>query len=264
MADELVRVELRGAAVELVLNRPDKRNALNWELMEALDRALAEAARAEGARAVLLRGEGKCFSAGLDLSAFLGMSARLGERWRDNLLPLTRTFQGILDRVEQCSLPVIALLHGHCLGLGLELALACDLRLAAEGTAMALPEAKLGLIPDVGGTTRLTRLLGPARAKELILTARTVSLDEAERWGLVNRVLPAEGLLDAGLELAEQIAGCAPLAVAFGKQVVDAAWDLSRGLNAEALAQATLIKTEDMMAGAMAMMSKQTPRWKGK
>ena len=250
--------------VELTLNRPDKRNAISWEMMEDLDRCLDEATRLEGARAILIRGEGPCFSAGIDLAGLMSAAQQFGEGWRDNLLPLTEAYQAIVLKAERHILPTIALLHGHCLGLGFELALACDMRLCAEGTRLAMPEARLGLIPDVGGTTRLTRLVGPARAKEVILTARRVAPDEAAAWGLVNRVVPEADLLAAGEELAGQLAACAPLAVSMGKRVIDGLYDVDRGLTAEALAQANLIKTEDMMVGAMAFMSKSEPKWKGK
>jgi len=265
MSDDLVRLEHDdGPVAHIVLNRVDKRNAINWEMMHALEARLDEAARLPEARAVLLRGEGPCFSAGIDIGGLMSAAQQFGEAWRDNLLPLTQAYQAIVLKAERHNLPTIALLHGHTLGLGLELALACDMRICAEGTRMALPETRLGLIPDVGGTTRLTRLIGPARAKEVILTAREVTPEEASAWGMVNHVVPEEELIPRGEALVEQIAGCAPLAVSLGKRVIDGLADVDRGLTLEAIAQTNLIKTEDMMAGAMAFLSKSTPQWKGK
>ena len=261
---ELARLEHRGPVAEVVLNRPDKRNAINWELMQALDSCLDRAARLPEARAVLIRGEGPCFSAGIDIAGLMTAAQQFGEGWRDNLMPLTQAYQAVVNKAERHVLPTIALLHGHTLGLGLELALACDMRICAEGTRMALPETRLGLIPDVGGTTRLTRLIGPARAKEVILTAREVTTDEAAAWGMVNHVVPGDELLQRGEALVEQISACAPLAVSLGKRVIDGLADVDRGLTLEAIAQTNLIKTEDMMAGAMAFMSKTKPTWKGK
>ena len=265
MSDELVRLEHDdGPVAHVVLNRPDKRNAINWEMMQALDACLDQASRLPSARAVLLRGDGPCFSAGIDIGGLMSAAQQFGERWRDNLLPLTQAYQAVVNKAERHPLPTIALLHGHTLGLGLELALACDMRICAEGTRFALPETRLGLIPDVGGTTRLTRLVGPARAKEVILTAREFTPEEAAAWGMVNHVVPGDELLARGEALVEQIAACAPLAVSLGKRVIDGLADVDRGLTLEAIAQTNLIKTEDMMAGAMAFLSKSTPKWKGK
>ena len=261
---EPVRLEQRDHIVELILNRPHKRNAVNWPLIKALDACLDQAARLDGARVLLLRGEGKCFSSGIDLSAFFSMDQDFGPGWRSNLVPMTQTFQGVLTRLERSPLPSVALLHGVCLGLGLELALACDLRVAAEGTRIGLPETRLGLIPDVGGTTRLTRLAGPARAKEAILTGKELPPETWERWGVLNHVVAPDQLQHQGEALAAELAAAAPLAVAFAKQVIDSAADLDRGLQMEALAQSHLITTEDVMLGAQSMMTKQRPKWKGK
>nr|MBA3870596.1 enoyl-CoA hydratase/isomerase family protein [Anaerolineae bacterium] len=160
----LVQTQQRDQIFEIILNRPEKRNALTWSMMTELASAIDEAEKVAGIRAVLIRGEGSGFSAGIDVTSFAESSANFGEQWRDNLFPLTAAYQNITNKIARCSLPTIALLHGYCLGLGFEIALACDFRLAALGTKMGLPETRLGIIPDVGGTTRLTRLVGVARA----------------------------------------------------------------------------------------------------
>src|SRR5690606_37290787 len=169
---ELIETRQRDQLFEIILNRPEKRNAINLEMFRAFDAAVAEANRTPGLRVVLIRGAGESFSAGIDVSALLGLAQTHGPHWQQRMRSITDEFQGVLTRLERLELPTIALLHGHCLGLAFELALACDLRLAAEGTSLGLPESRLGIIPDVGGTTRLTRLVGPARAKELIFTGR--------------------------------------------------------------------------------------------
>ncbi len=261
---DLVRLEHRGPVAEVVLNRPEKRNAISYQLMQDLDRCLDEAGRLEGARAILIRGEGACFSAGIDLAGFMTAAQDFGEGWRDNLLPLTEAYQTVVGKAERHILPTIALLHGHTLGLGLELALACDMRICAEGTRLAMLEAKLGMIPDVGGTTRLTRLVGVGRSKEMILTAREIFPEEAAAWGLVNHVVPEDELLSKGEEIVQQLTACAPLAVSMGKRVIGSLFDVDRGLTSEALAQANLIKTKDMEIGVMAFMSKTPPKWQGK
>lgn len=264
MSSTLVLVEQRDHVAQIILNRPDKRNAIDWPTLQALDSAITDAEKRPGVRVILVRGQGKAFSAGIDLTAFFSMSDQFGDNWRHDSLPLTRAFQTIVNKFESSSIPTIALLHGYCLGLGMELALACDMRIVAEGTRLALPETKLGIIPDVGGTTRLTRLIGPARAKEFIMTGKDIPLDAAQRWGIVNYVVPAEELEAKGHILADEIASSAPLAVTFSKHVIDGLFDLKRGLELEAFAQSRLFPTEDFMTGAQAMISKQPPEWEGK
>jgi enoyl-CoA hydratase/carnithine racemase len=261
---ELVITRQDGNIVEIILNRPEKRNALNWPMMMALEAAVDSVEQMQGVRVVLLRAEGSVFSSGIDLTGFDEVIESFGENWRENLFPFSTTYQRIFSKLERCSLPVIALLHNNCLGMGFELALACDFRIAAEGTQLGLPESRLGLIPDVGGTTRLTRLVGPARAKELIMTGRQFDLDCAERWGIVNYVVPAGSLLERGRTLAGEIAQAAPLAVSYAKRVIDGLDDIERGLQLEAWAQSILIRTNDFEKGAQAILMKQQPVWEGK
>lgn len=260
----LVLTQQRESIFEIAFNRPDKRNAINWTMMQALDAAIDEAERSSGVRVVLIRGEGSGFSSGIDLLGFSESSTHFGEGWRDNLFPLTAAYQHILNKVERCSHPVIAVLHGFTLGLGMELALACDFRVAAAGMKMGLPETLLGLIPDVGGTTRLTRLVGVARAKELIITGRQIDMDCAERWGLVNVVVPQEMLLSKAEALAAEICRAAPLAVSYAKRVINDLADIEHGLQLEAWAQSVLTRSQDFEAGAQAMLLKQPVTWKGK
>ena len=260
----LVLTQRRGQLVEIILNRADKRNAINWDMMLEFEKVLREIENSSGIRAILIRGEGSGFSAGIDLAAFPQASDYFGENWRKYLFPLTSAYQQIISRFERCSIPTIALLHGYCLGLGFELALACDFRIAAEGTNIGLPETKIGIIPDVGGTTRLTRLVGVARAKEIIMTGKFVDLLHAEQWGLVNYVVPPDELLATGERLANDLAQAAPLAVSYAKRVIDGITDVERGLQLEAWAQSQLIQSEDFEAGIQAFLLKQTPQWKGK
>jgi enoyl-CoA hydratase/carnithine racemase len=261
---EPVQTRQREDVFEIVLNRPEKRNALNWKMWAGLDAAVSQANRTPNLRAVLLRGEGPVFSAGIDVSALLGLAQEYGSHWQQRMHTITDESQRTLTRLERLELPTIALLHGHCLGLALELALACDIRLAAEGTVLGLPETRLGIIPDVGGTTRLTRLVGPARAKELIFTGRHFDADYATRWGIVNEVVPADKLLSRAEALVEEIRQAAPLAVGMAKRVIDGLADIDRGLILEGWAQSELFKTEDFMEGAQAFMMKRPPEFKGK
>lgn len=264
MSELIVTRHERREIFEIILNRPDKRNAINWPMMQALDAAITVAETADGVRVILFRGEGAVFSAGVDLLGFQDMSEHFGENWRQDLFPLTAAFQAVANRLERCALPVIALVHNYCLGLAFELALACDFRIATNGTRLGLPETRLGIIPDVGGTTRLTRLVGQARAKELIMTGRQFDTDYAERWGIVNAVVSMDDLLTQGYALADELIQAAPLAVSYAKRVIDGIADIDRGLQLEAWAQSVLIRSQDFEQGAQAMMLKQAPIWMGK
>ena len=261
---ELVITQQRDTTFEIVLNRPEKRNAINAEMFRQFDAAVTRANRTPDLRAVLIRGEGESFSAGIDVSTLLGLAESHGPHWQQRMRAITDEFQGVLNRLERLELPTIALLHGHCLGLALELALACDLRLAAEGTALGLPETLLGIIPDVGGTTRLTRLVGPARAKELIFTGRRIDAAQAEQWGIVNGVVSRAELVAAGDALAAEIAAAAPLAVGMAKRVIDGLADIDRGLMLEGWAQSQLFGTQDFLEGAQAFMTRRRAEWKGR
>jgi enoyl-CoA hydratase/carnithine racemase len=262
--NSLIQTQQREDIFEITLNRPEKRNAINREMLAGLDTAVSQANRIPNLRAVLLRGEGAAFSAGIDVSALLGLAQEYGPHWQTRMHAITDEFQGVLTRLERLELPTIALLHGYCLGLALELALACDIRLAAEGTKLGLPETRLGIIPDVGGTTRLTRLVGPGRAKELIFTGRQFDADYAARWGIVNEVVAAEQLLPQAEALVAEIRQAAPLAVGMAKRVIDGLADIDRGLLLEGWAQSELFKTDDFMEGAQAFMMKRPPEFKGR
>ncbi len=261
---ELVVVHEQGPVLEIVLNRPDKRNALNNELLRQFDAAVTRANRTPGLRVVVIRGEGSVFSAGIDVSNLLGLADMYGPHWQQRMRSITDEYQGILTRLERLELPTIALLHGHCLGLALELALACDFRLAVDGTMLGLPETRLGMIPDVGGTTRLTRLVGVARAKELIFTGRQIDAALAEQWGLVHYTVPADDLRPTVDNLIAELQQAAPLAVGMAKRVIDGQFDTDRGLLLEGWAQSQLFSTEDFLEGAQAFMMRRPPNFRGR
>lgn len=261
---ELVRTEQRGTIFEIIFNRPDKRNALNSEMFAEFDTAVQQANRTTGIRTVIIRGEGQAFSAGIDVSSLLGLADKYGSHWQTRMRTITDEFQAVLNRLERIELPTIALLHGYCFGLAMELALACDIRIATAETKMGLPETRLGIIPDVGGTTRLVRLVGPARAKEIIFTGRHFDMDYAERWGIVNYVVAQEDLMTKAETLAKEINLSAPLAVGMAKRVIDGLSDVDRGLMLEGWAQSQLMSSEDFMEGAQSFMMKRPPNWKGK
>lgn len=263
MSEAHVVTEIRSAVFEIRLCRPDKRNAITFDMWQDIERAADAAERAEGVRALILRGEGSCFSAGIDLASLMQTAQEFGPNWKTRMRSITARYQAVTNRLERLEIPVIALLHGHCLGLGLELALSCDIRLAAEDAKLGLPETLRGLVPDVGGTSRLTRLIGPAAAKELIFTGRAVDAAEALRLGLVNRVVPAAGLLAEGERLSAEIAKAAPLAVGAAKRVIDGLFDAERGLQLEGWAQSQLIGSQDVLEGISAFFEKRPARFKG-
>ena len=261
---ELVLTQQQGAVFEIVFNRPDKRNAINRELYQQFDAAISQANRTPDLRAVIIRGAGKVFSAGIDVTSFMGMADHYGPRWQHRMRRITDDFQGVLTRLERLELPTIALLHGYCLGLAMELALACDIRIAATSTQIGLPETRLGMIPDVGGTTRLMRLVGPARAKELIFTGKQIDVTLAEQWGIVNYVVAEEELKNRANTLIDEICQAAPLAVGMAKRVIDGLSDIDRGLMLEGWAQSQLFQTEDFMEGIQSFMMRKPPEFKGK
>ena len=264
MTEELILTRQGERTVEIILNRADKRNALNWDMLRALPVAVAQARRTAGVRAILVRGSGKGFSAGIDLNAFLELSAAYGPDWQRHMREITEEFQALLNSLAQVELPTIAVMHGFALGLGLELALACDLRIAAAGTQMGLPETRLGIVPDVGGSTRLAQVAGLARAKELIFTGRQIDAAQAESWGLVNRVAPMEQLEAEVNGLVEEIVQCAPLAVGMSKRLLNGMYDTPRGLALEGWAQSQLIATQDFGEGVQAMLQRRPAQFKGK
>ena len=262
MTDKIL-TQRQGAVIEILLNRADKRNAIDDEMMDAIDLAFdeAETAFSDGARVVVVRANGRAFSAGIDLVQFQAIDEGL----KSNLFPFTARYQAIFNKIERSSLPVICVLHGYCLGMALELALACDFRIAVARTKLGLPESRLGIIPDVGGTVRLVNLLGPARAKDLIMTARNIDAQQALQWGLLDAVYLKDELEQGVAELIDNLCASAPLAVSYAKRVVNDITDHSRGLQIEAWAQAQLFRTNDFSNAIKAMMDKTYPvEWEGK
>jgi enoyl-CoA hydratase/carnithine racemase len=213
----IVVTEDRGPVRHIVLNRPEKRNAMSQELLRALAHALREAAGEESVHCVVLRGEGPDFSAGVDLVE-LAASANTPGRLR----PFRETFLECPNLCEAMPKPVVCQIHRTCVGGALEVALGCDLRIASSDAQLGLPEVKFGIIPDVGGSSRLPAVVGVGRAKELIMTARTIDATEAERIGLVNRVAAPEELERATEALVDELLAHSHIAVGRAKRVIDA------------------------------------------
>ncbi len=213
----LVTTETHDSVRHLVLNRPEKRNAMSQALLGELAGALREAAGDAAIHCVVLRGAGPVFSAGVDLGELMSFAGDPGA-----LRPFRNVFLDCANLCEAMPKPVVCQIHHTCVGGALEVALGCDLRIASEGSRLGLPEVKFGIIPDVGGCTRLPAVVGLGRAKELIMTARLIDATEAHRIGLVNRVVPAEELEQATQALVDELLANSHVAVGRAKRVIDA------------------------------------------
>ncbi|HEV3232490.1 MAG TPA: enoyl-CoA hydratase/isomerase family protein [Candidatus Dormibacteraeota bacterium] len=216
---ELVRADLDGdGLLTLTLNRPEKRNALSIELFAAIGEAF-EKARDRAVRVVLLRAEGPVFCAGIDLSALAALGGGGGEGFRREGRRLQDTFMAL----ERTGKPSVCAVRGAAVGAGLQLALGCDLRVVAGDARLGLWEIRYGIVPDLGGIHRLTRLAGPSRAKDVILTGREVSAEEALRMGVADRVVPAAEVDAVAEALAREVLGRSPVAVRQARELIDAA-----------------------------------------
>ena len=257
----LVETEDRGAVRHLILNRPEKRNAMHGELVLAIGAALKEAANDTAVRVVVLRGAGAMFSSGMDFGA-LGAVAQSPEQLR----AFRKECIDAWNLAEEMTKPVIAQVHGGCIGGALELALAADFRVVAADAVLGMPETRVGLIPDVGGSSRLPALVGLGRAKELIMTGKLIGAEEAERIGLVTRVAPADELEAATQALVDELLACAPIAVGLAKRVLDgvAKPALALTLEQEVAAQQLCAQSEDFAEGARALAEKRLPQFSGR
>lgn len=257
---DLVTLEL-GRVAHLTIDNPPL-NLVTRELLEALDAALAtlEAADPGDVRVVVVTGAGeRAFSAGSNVRDFEAQRGAAG-RERHALE------QGVATRLARLPMPTIAAIEGNALGGGLELALCCDIRICSERAKLGLPEVRLAVTPGAGGTQRLPRVVGPARARELILTGRVLDAHEAERIGLVSQVVPAGGAVAAADALAAEIAQRGPIAVREAKRLIDAATvlDIDAGLAAELDASDRVFASEDMLEGARSFFDKRDPDYRGR
>lgn len=257
-----IRYERHGAVGVLSLDRPDKLNAMTHEMGDALAALVPQLNAEVDLRCLIVRGEGRAFSAGGDLG-FLEENSRrpVAENARD----MERFYRKFLS-LREVAVPTIALLKGRATGAGLCFALACDLRYAADDALLSVNFVRVGLTPGMGGTWTLQRLLGPARAAELLFRGQAVSAAEALAMGLVNGVFPAERLDAEGLAIATEIAQGAPEAVRATKALLklNAQVDLACALHSEAGAQARAFASEDLKAGIAAIREKRAPEFTGR
>ena len=256
---DYVEVEREGSTAVITIDRQDKMNALNAQVQEEIAEAFASISPGE-ARAVVVTGAGeKAFVAGADVGGMKEMSAlevrefgRIGTR--------------MIDAIETAPVPVIAAINGVALGGGAEIALACDIRIAAENARFGFPEVTIGIMPGAGGTQRLPRVVGSGMARELVFTGRIIDAKEAKEIGLVNRLVGEGEALGAAKEVARQIAGNAPVAVRNAKTAMNIArnTDLASGVEHEGDLFALLLATEDAREGMTAFAERREPEFKGR
>jgi enoyl-CoA hydratase len=249
-----VKFGIQGPIAHILLDRPEKLNALDPEMLAAFEAAVDQAEQSREVRVIILAAAGeKAFCVGADILAWTALSPlAMWSEW-------VRRGHRIFDRFEHARQPVICAIQGYAFGGGLELALACDLRIAAESARFAMPEVKLGTIPGWGGTNRLPKLIGGGRAKQMIFTGEQIPADLAERWGLVNEVVPAGSLTDRVNELAQKIADNAPVAVQTAKQLTAT----PSAATVESLASAVNAFSDDAKEGLAAFREKRRPRFEG-
>ena len=260
MASENLRLERDGAVTSVTVNRPHVLNALDGQTLTELRRVMLDLRHDAAVRSVIITGAGdKAFVAGADINELATQTPWGG---REHAL----RGQQVLGIIEKLGKPVIAAINGYALGGGCELAMACTLRLAADSATLGLPEIGLGLIPGYGGTQRLSRLVGRGRAMEIILTGRRVSADEAQRIGLVHRVVPAATLLAEARTLAGQLAASAPIAMHYIIDAVNKGAEMAfaEACNYEATLFGLVAATEDMREGTRAFLEKRKAEFKGK
>ena len=252
----VVEVRQHGSRVDIVLNRPDKLNAMDPEVFESLG-AAADAAAGLDPRVVVVRGEGRSFSAGIDTSSFGSVAGSPEEG-------IARAQAGF-RKIAALPMPTIAAVQGHALGAGLQLALACDLRVCTKTSSLGLLEHRYGIVPDLGGTQRLPLLVGSGHAKKLIWLAERIDGVEAHRIGLAEVIADDDSLFDVVDDLAQRIADAPPLAVRAAKELVDLAGCVRNeaGMDAEARHQAGLLVSGDFVEAISAFLEGRSPTYKG-
>jgi enoyl-CoA hydratase/carnithine racemase len=240
---ELVQLEVHGGVATILLNRPPM-NALSFQVQEEIRQAAVESSQRDDVRAVVLYGGPKVFAAGADIKEMAQASYQ-------DMVARSNALQASFTAVARIPKPTIAAITGYALGGGCELALCCDLRIAGEKAKLGQPEIQLGIIPGAGGTQRLPRLIGPARAKELIFSGRFVSADEALQIGLVDRVVPDDEVYSAAMDMAEKFAKGPAYALRAAKEAIDRGLevDLETGLEIERVQFAALFATQDRTIG---------------
>lgn len=250
-----IKHEQIGAVLRLTLHRPQQMNALNDALMDELGHALLEAENNNESRVILITGGDKVFAAGADISAMVN--------WNYQTVSEQKFITRNWETLQQVSKPVIAAVAGAAIGGGCELALACDVIIASKNARFSLPEIKLGLLPGAGGTQRLPRAIGKAKAMDMCLSARSLSAEQANEWGLISRIVETDELLSKSLELAQTIATYSLPALIAIKESINRAWEspLQEGILFERRALYARFASQDAQEGLHAFIEKRQPHF---
>lgn len=256
-----VLLEITDGVATVTLNRPEVKNAISWSVVDALTDTGRKLTRIPEVRAVVVTGAEGVFCSGIDVTTFANEA---GGEFEPAFAQIGR-FQDAFTAFAELRCPVLAAVEGYCYGAGLQLALACDLRVIAEGARLSVMETKWGIIPDLGATTRLPRLIGLGRAKDLALTGRIFDSEEAQLLGLADRRVPQGQALEVATELAAQIAGGPPLAIEGIKRLMNAAFDgtVAEGMQREQAVQRRMLASDDFTEAVTARYEKRAPRYSG-
>ncbi|HKQ28668.1 MAG TPA: enoyl-CoA hydratase/isomerase family protein [Burkholderiales bacterium] len=259
---EFLKLDREDGVAVLTLNRPSTLNSWNQKMRDELRESIRGLVADDGLRVLVITGEGRAFSAGEDVRGMQGLS-EIGTR---GFRRVARDIHNVFDEIEAIEVPVIAAINGVAAGGGLELALSCDFRFAADSAKLGFPENNVGLIPGSGGCSRLVKLVGLSRAKRLVMSGEMILAPRALEIGLVDEVFPADALMTKTREFAQQLAAKAPLALGLAKLVLNASAnvDPDTGRQLERLGQSILKKTEDHEEAAKAFVEKRKPKFKGK
>lgn len=262
-----LKVEKSGHVAWLVLNRPRQRNTMTPEFFDEITRCFEEFDADPEVRVVVIRAEGKSFTAGLDLVAAQALLGDGSAVYRDWLYRKIKELQASMTAIEKCRKPVIAAIHGHCIGGGVDLTSACDIRIASEDAVFSIRETRIAIIADIGTLQRLPYIVGQGWFRELALTGRDFTAEEALKMGYITRLCQdQETLLEEARKLAEEIAGLSPLAVQGVKEVANYTRDqgFHQGLEYVAQRNAAVVPNEDMIEAVAAFLEKRTPHFKGR
>ncbi len=267
MSEDHVVGRKEGNIYTITLNRPEKRNAVTFDMLIDICEMVEGLVVDPDIRVIILKGEGKVFSAGVDypslamlVGRYMGENAAGGAPIRADI----NKYQQYLNRLEAIEIPIICAMHNTAFGMAIELTLACDIRLMSDDCQWGMMELQFGAIADLGGTSRLSKLLGQARAMEVFMTARRYSAQQALDWGLVNYIYPKDRLFEEAQEMANEIVKMAPIAVGAVKKIAKRGegTDLMTQLDMEVNLQSVLLRSEDFKEGVTAVMEGREPIWK--
>jgi enoyl-CoA hydratase len=258
---ETIRLEKEERVSIVTLNRPESLNAINMTMFEEIGKVVSELRADPETRAIVLTGAGRAFSSGLDVLSFQGLINQPTMQFREMLEELQRVYNS-LETIEK---PVIAAIKGPCIGGALELALACDIRIAARGSSFGMLEMRYAIIPDLGGCKKLARLVGLGHAKELIFTADIIDDERAREIGLVEHLVEEEGLMEKTMELARKLSQGPILTIGLAKRVINRSWDLDTetSLLLDSLAQTICVNSKDFQEAVKAFLERRKPDYKG-